>query len=151
MSAAASARTPLSQEGGEYWANLIAECQRRTQAINAVASQHGVPADSLIECRSGPHLNIFKPGCRLTSVKVSINYCSWGPMIDGIVTGLEDDDTEILPEEFTLQIAHDLDGSVIAIYDEGRSFSARELATFLMQSFRRCFPGLSLPCEQTAA
>ncbi len=82
---------------------------------------------------------------------MSINYCAWGPMLDGIITGQEDDDREFCPEEFSIPIARDLDGSVVAIFDEGRSFSANELAAFLMQSFRRCFPGLTLPCQQAVA
>ncbi|MBV9611215.1 MAG: hypothetical protein JO091_02030 [Acidobacteriaceae bacterium] len=84
-------------------------------------------------------------------MNVRINYCSWGPMLDGIVTGLEEDGLEFCPEEFTIQIAKDLDGSVVAIFEEGRSFSPRELASYLMQSFRRCFPGVALPCDATHA
>jgi len=151
MSAAMPVRATLSQEGSEYWENLIRECERQARAINAVASHHGFSADSLIECRCGPDLHVFNSRCPSTSVKASVTYCSWGPMIDGVVTGQEDEMQEFCPEEFTIPIARDLDGSVIAIYEEGRSFSAHELAMFLMQNFRRCFPGVSLPCEQSAA
>lgn len=146
MSAAISARAPLSQEGREYWASLTAECERQAAAMNAVVSG-GVETEPLIECRSGKDLQIRKSGYPSTSVKVSIDYCSWGPMIDGVITGYQDEAQEFCPEEFTVPIARDLDGSVIAIYEEGRSFSARDLASYLMQSFRRCFPGVSLPCD----
>ena len=143
------APAPLSEQGKAYWEDLIRECERATHAINGVAAQHGVKADDLIECHSSPDLHIFKPRCPSTDVRLRINYCSWGPMIDGFITGHEDDDREFCPEEFTVPIAKDLDGSVVAIYEEGRSFSPRELATYVMQSFRRCFPGLSLPCEES--
>lgn len=145
-----AARAPLSQEGQDYWQNLNGECQRLTHAINRVAAEHGFSADDLLEYRSGSDLHVFKPRCPSTRLKVRISYCSWGPIIDGIITGQEDEDREFCPEEFTVPIARDLDGAVVAIYEEGRSFSAHELATYLMQSFRRCFPGLSLPCDETA-
>lgn len=148
MTAAVSARTPLFQEGSVYWQDLVTDCRRQAHAFNAVASEHGVPHGHLIECRAGQELHISKARCPSTAVKLRITYCSWGPMIDGIITGLEEEDREFCPEEFTVPIAKDLDGSIVAIYDEGRSFSPHELASFVMQSFRRCYPGLSLPCEE---
>ena len=147
MSAAALARAPLSDEGSQYWHHLIAECERQAHAINTVASKHGLAPDDHVECRSAAELLIVKSRCPSTSVKVRINYCSWGPMLDGIITGQEENDLEFCPEEFTIQIAKDLDGSTVAIFEEGRSFSPQELAAYLMQSFRRCFPGLTLPCD----
>ena len=65
-------------------------------------------------------------------------------MISVSVTGDEAEDLEFFPQEFELPIATDLDGSIVAIFEEGRSFSPRELATYLAQSLRRCFPGLRL-------
>src|SRR5579884_2291767 len=148
MTAAAAAQAPLSQEGGLYWQEFVNTCRHQADAMNAVASEHGVPHGHLIQCRSGSDLHIFTSQCPSTTVKLSINYCSWGPMIDGVITGFEDDDHEFCPEEFTVQLAKDLDGSTVAIYEEGRSFSARELAAFVMQSFRRCYPAVALPCEE---
>ncbi len=143
-------RAPLSQEGEQYWDALVGNCQDQSRAINQVAAQHGFLPDHLVELRSGPELHIVKSACPSTSIKVRISYWSWGPIIDGIITGNEDRDREFCPEEFTVPIAKDLDGSIVAIYEEGRSFSPQELAKYLMQSFRRCYPGLSLPCEETA-
>jgi len=151
MSAAATARAPLVQEGGEFWDDLVSECKRQADAINAVAVTRGIPSEECIECRVAQELQIWKLRCPSTAVNVRINYCSWGPMLDGIVTGQEEEDQEFCPEEFTIQIAKDLDGSVVAIFEEGRSFSPRELASYLMQSFRRCFPGVALPCDATHA
>ncbi len=148
MSAAAAPTIArLSQEGKCYWEDLVSECKRQAQAINAVVSEHGFGGSDLVQCRPGPDLHLAKPQCPSTSVKVRINYCSWGPMIDAVVTGYEDEDLQFCPEELTIPIARDLDGRVVAIFEEGRSFSPCELATFFMQNFRRCFPGLSLPCE----
>ncbi|MBV9406419.1 MAG: hypothetical protein JO211_13825 [Acidobacteriaceae bacterium] len=148
MSAAAvPAPAPLYQEGQQYWADLTSECRRQTEAINAAISRCGNPSTDLIDCRCGATLDIVKSRCPSTGVNVRINYCSWGPMLDGIITGEEQEDLEFCPEEFTIQIAKDLDGSIVAMFQEGRSFSPRDLATYLMQSFRRCFPGLALPCD----
>ncbi len=142
MSAApAPAIARLSHEGKHYWQDLVGECNRQAQAINTVVSAHGLGAANFVECRPGPTLHLIKPQCPSTSVKVSISYCSWGPMIDAVITGDEEDDLQFCPEELTIPIARDLDGSVIAIFEEGRSFSPCQLATFFMQSFRRCFPG----------
>lgn len=149
MSAAAAARAPLSQEAGTYWQELVAHCQRHVNAINTVASQHGLPADHRLEWRVAPDLQIFNSHHPTTNVTLRINYCSWGPMIDGVITGFEQEDCEFCPEEFTVPVARDLDGSIVAIYEEGRSFSPQELAAFVMQSFRRCYPGLSLPCDES--
>lgn len=149
MSAAAAPTTArLSQEGKRYWEDLVAECKRQADAINRVVSEHGSGAGHLIEGRPGPHLHLVKAECPSTSVELSINYCSWGPMIDAVITGYEEEDLQFCPEELTIPIARDLDGKVVAIFEEGRSFSTCELATFFMQNFRRCFPGLSLPCEE---
>src|SRR5581483_3847659 len=114
MSAAIPARAPLSQEGREYWTNLTTECERQAIAMNAVVSGFGTMPESLIECRCGNDLQIRKSGYPSTSVRVSIDYCSWGPMIDGVITGYQDEAQEFCPEEFTVPIARDLDGSVIA-------------------------------------
>ena len=152
MSAAAPAPVVarLSEEGKRYWDHLVGECKRQAQAINKVVSEHGFDPGDFIEYRPGPGLHLVKPQCPSTTVKLTINYCSWGPMIDAVITGYEEEDLQFCPEELTIPIARDLDGGVVAIFEEGRSFSPSELATFFMQNFRRCFPGLSLPCEQVA-
>ena len=137
----------LLEEGKGYWESLISECQRHVQAINACAARHGYSADNLIKWVPDGSLHVLKSHCPSTSVKVTINYCSWGPMLDGMITGQETEEQEFLTEEFTVQIATDLDSSIVAIYEEGRSFSPREFAAYLMQNFRRCYPCVSLPCD----
>jgi len=45
-----------------------------------------------------------------------------------------------------MPIATDLDNQIVAIYDEGRSFSPHEVASYLTQCFHRCHPHISFPC-----
>jgi hypothetical protein len=74
-----------------------------------------------------------------------MHFYPWGPMISGTVTGDQADDLKFAPEEFDLVIAKDLDETVVAVINEGRSLRPREVALFLTQNFRRCFPCISLP------
>lgn len=145
MSAAASASTPLFLEGSEYWKQLMDECKRQTDLINSVASEKGLSSDHYIKCTVGPELCMCKSADPSTTVKLIIGFYPWGPMLSLAITGHQCDDEDFLPEECELPVAKDTDGSTIAIFDEGLSFSARELAAYLTQAFRRCFPGLALP------
>jgi hypothetical protein len=146
MSAATvSASTPLFLEGSEYWNQLINECKRQTELINSVVSDKGFSSDHHIQCSTGPELRMCKSTNPSTTVKLLIGFYPWGPMLSLVVTGNQGDDEEFCPEECELPMAKDTDGSIIAIFDEGLSFSARELAAYLTQAFRRCFPGVSLP------
>ena len=147
MAAAAPVRVPLAQEGECYWENLVSECQRQTAAINSLVSGRGFPPDQLIEWDHAGELHLRRPLPPSTNIHVMIHFQSWGPVISGRITGHQTPLRAFYLEEVELPIARDLDGSVIAVFDQGRSFSPRELATYLMQSFRRCYPGLSLPCE----
>lgn len=147
MSAAqTSAAAPLFQEGSEFWQELLEECRKKVEAMNACAVHHGADTDDLLEWRRGGDLHIVKAGCPSTTVKAIIQFHAWGPVISVTVDGSEYEDTRFPREEFELPIAKDLDGEVVAIYDEGRSFSPRDLACYLAQSFHRCFPGVALPC-----
>jgi hypothetical protein len=145
MSAAAmSASTPLLLEGGEFWKKLMDECKRQTQIINSVVSEKGLGADQYVECTIGPELRMSKSATPSTTVKLRIGYYPWGPMLSLAITGHQSEDWEFFPEECEMPLATDGDGEVVAIYEEGRSFSPRELAIYLTQAFRRCFPGLCL-------
>jgi len=147
MSAATSvAPVPLYQEATEYWQTLTEECERLTRAINEAASEKGVRPDELVQWHPGSSIRMTKLGCPSTSVQVSIDFPSWGPLISGSITGRPDRKRTFKPDNFEMPIARDLDGQVVAIFDEGRSFSPRELACYLAQSFHRCYPRISLPC-----
>ena len=147
MSAATSAVTvPLFQGATQYWQTLTDECSRLREAINEAASQKGAARDELIQWHAGPAIRMTKAAYPSTSVKVSIDFPSWGPVISGSITGRPDGKRTFASDHFEMPIARDLDGGIVAIFDEGRSFSPRELACYLAQSFHRCYPRISLPC-----
>ncbi len=145
MSAAAiSAPMPLYREGSEYWHQLMDECKRQIEVINSVVSEKGLSSDHCVQCATGPELRMSKSGNPSTTVKLIIGFYSWGPMLSLAITGHQSDDWEFFPEECEMPVATDGDGAIVAIFDEGRSFSPRELAAYLTQAFRRCFPGVCL-------
>ena len=146
MSAVGSVVVPLYREGLEFWSQLISECKRQVEAINSAIANHGQEQDGVLTVPSGEDLRVIKSGLPSTTLAATLNFHSWGPVIRGSVRGWEDQSMEYFPHEFELTLARDLDGAVVAIYDEGRSFSPRELACYLTQNFRRCFPALALPC-----
>ena len=147
MSAAAMQQPiPLFHEGRRFWEDLINECRRLTDAVNKAALSDGVALDQLIRFDTEDHFRMLKPGYPSTDVSVKMNYHSWGPVIFAEISGEQSSCQKFKSSELEIPIARDLDGSVVAIFDEGRSFSAHELTRFLIQSFRRCFPAVSLPC-----
>ncbi len=145
MSAAAiSAPAPLFLEGNEYWKQLSDECTRQIEIINSVVREKGLDPTHYVQCITGPELRMLKSANPSTTVKLIIGFYSWGPMLSLAITGHQSDDWDFFPEECEMPIAMDGDGTVVAIFDEGRSFSPAELAAYLTQAFRRCFPGVCL-------
>ncbi len=148
MSAASKpVATPLFHEGNCYWEELRSELKRQMDQINQAVSQHGLQNDQLVHWLPCSGIHLLRSHHPSTGIKADINFRSWGPVISGEITGYQADDYRFFPEEFEVLIAQDLDGAAVAIFDEGRSFAPRELAAYLMQHFRRCFPDISLPCE----
>lgn len=145
MSAATiSAPIPLFQEANQYWQELINECKHYTDTINTVLAQHGVPEDDRVAWTHGSEMQISRAQLPSTKVQFNMQFYPWGPMISGTVTGDQAEDLKFAPEEFDLAIAKDLDDTVVAIIDEGRSLCPKEVALFITQHFRRCFPCFSL-------
>jgi hypothetical protein len=144
MSAAGMAPLPLYQEGNDYWKQLTDECRYQAEAINRVASENGLTEEHCVHCTTGTEFRILKATHPSTLIRLRIGFYCWAPMISVAVSGDEAENLEFFPSEFEMPISKDLDGSVIAIFDEGRSFSAKELATYLAQTLRRCYPGLCL-------
>ncbi len=142
--AAMSASTPLYLEGSEYWNQLVDECKRQTEVINSVVSEKGLSSDHYVQCTAGSELRMCKSMNPSTTVKLIIGFYAWGPMLSLAITGHQSDDGDFFPEECEMPLAKDGDGTTVAIFDEGRSFSPRELAAYLTQAFRRCFPGVCL-------
>jgi hypothetical protein len=148
MSAASKpAATPLFAEGTEYWQELVFELRHRIEQINQAAAQHGLPDDHFVRWLPGAGIRLMRSQCPSTGIDADLQFHSWGPAISGRITGYEDEESRFFPEEFEVIIAKDLDGAVVAVFDEGRSFAPRELAAYLTQHFRRCFPDIPLPCE----
>jgi hypothetical protein len=148
MSAASKpAATPLFAEGTNFWQELVAELRRQIEQINQAAAQHGLTSEHFVRWLPAPGFHLMRSERPSTGIQADLHFQSWGPVINGSITGYEYDESRFFPEEFEVMIAKDLDGAVVAVFDEGRSFSPRELAAYLTQHFRRCFPEIPLPCE----
>lgn len=148
MTAAATRHPPLSHEGFTFWRDLIEKCERYTAAMNAAISERGLAPDQRLECHHDRELQISKIAPPAIKIRLDLDFFSWGPIVRGKITGQEGKDREFCLEEWEIPIAQDLDGSVIAIFDQGRSFSAQDLACYVLQAFRPCYPDLSLACER---
>jgi len=149
MSAAAvQISVPLHQEGTQFWQKVIEHCRNHVEAINRAALSGGISPDSLVQLTSEPEIRMRKAGYPSTEVKASLSFFSWGPVIQCKVSGFRDANHSFLTKEFEIPIGRDLDGEVVGIYDEGRSFCPRDVACYLTQSFRVCFPSVALPCGQ---
>lgn len=148
MSAAAPARAtvPLYQEGLRFWQELLEECKRHVQAINSAAVARGISLDSLVQLQPGTDIHMFKTGYPSTAVKALLAFFPWGPVIQCTISGARDAAHRLLTCEFEMPVASDLDGQTVAVFDEGRSFSPSEVASYLTQAFRGCFRNIPLPC-----
>ena len=148
MSAASKpAATPLFAEGTQYWQELVGELACQIEQINQAAAQHGLDDEHLVRWLPGAGVRLMRSQRPSTGIEADLHFQSWGPVISGAITGYADEESRFFPEEFEVMIAKDLDGAIVAVFDEGRSFSPHQLAAYLAQHFRRCFPEISLPCE----
>jgi hypothetical protein len=150
--ALAPARFPSLQreEGLSFWEQLITECRDHVVAINSALLKHGYEPADCIDFRVDGELQMVRSGYPSTTVYANIEFESWGPVIRGSIRGHQRPDFRFYPEEFEMPIATDSDGSMVAIFDEGKSLRPNELATYLVQTFRRCFPRVALPCPGSA-
>jgi hypothetical protein len=103
-----------------------------------------------IECRADGELQLIRSRCPSTTVYVNIEFESWGPVVRVSIRGQQRPDFGFYPEEFEMPLATDSDGSMVAVFDEGKSLRPAELAAYLVQTFRRCFPRIALPCSRSA-
>ncbi|MBV8828132.1 MAG: hypothetical protein JO108_02770 [Acidobacteriaceae bacterium] len=147
MSAApAVAQVPLTTEGTQFWKDLTAECESKVEFLNRSLLSRGLHEEDLVTIAPGSELHISKSGKYCVDISARIDFCSWGPVISGAVRGCGAGDADFSAREFEFPIARDGDGSVVAIYDQGKSFSPLDLSCYLMQNLRRCYPNLTLPC-----
>jgi hypothetical protein len=144
------AALPLRSEGLRFWEGLVHECRTQIQAINSVLSGCGRGADEQVECSANEGLHLERTKYPSTTVDVRIRFEDWGPVLQVLITGLQRAGFRFFPEELEVPLATEGDGSLVAVFDEGRSLSPRELASYLTQHFRRCFPGIALPCPDAA-
>lgn len=147
MSAAAAPKTvPLYHEGARFWQEVIDDVRRHVDAINDAARSEGMLSDNLVQLIADSDIYMRKTGYPSTEVRAALSFFSWGPVIQCTTTGARDGGHKFLSHEFEMPIAVDLDGRIVAIFDEGRSFCPREVTCYLTQIFRRCFPSVTLPC-----
>jgi hypothetical protein len=152
MSAAAARTTvPLYYEGNRFWQELLEECKRHVQAINSAAVARGISFESLVQLQPGSDIHMFKTGYPSTDVKALLSFFPWGPVIQCTISGARDAEHRLLTCEFEMPVARDLDGKIVAVFDEGRSFCPLEVASYLTQAFRGCFRNIPLPCGRDAA
>jgi hypothetical protein len=145
MSAAAKpAPCPLYEEATRFWEELVAHCKEQTDSINACASHHGLSPDDFVEWIPGDRIQMRRSSLPSTRVDACLDFRPWCPTIRGTICGDEADDAKFALEEFEMLIAKDIDGEVVAVYEEGKSLSPSDVAMYLTQNFRRCFPGISL-------
>lgn len=142
----ASIPTPLREEGLQFWKQLTKECENRIAAINCSLTAQDRDSKDQIEFRSGEHLSMNRSRYPSTMIAVRMTFEAWGPVIRVNITGRQKPEVAFPSEELELPLASDVDGSIVAIFDEGRSLRPDELACLLNQSFHRCFPRISFPC-----
>jgi hypothetical protein len=138
--------TPLREEGIRFWKQLLEECKNQVDAINCSLSAQGRSSQDRIEFRTGEHLSLSRVRYPSTVIAASLTFEYWGPLIRVNITGHQTPEIAFPREELELPLASDVDASIVAIFDEGRSLSPRELVCLLTQSFHRCFPRISFPC-----
>jgi hypothetical protein len=138
--------TPLREEGLHFWNNLTEECKNRIAAINCSLSAKDRDSQDQIEFRPGEHLSMSRSRHPSTFIGVTMTFERWGPVLRVNISGQQNPQLAFPHEEFELPLALDVDGSIIAIFDEGRSLRPQEVACLLAQSFHRCFPRVSFPC-----
>jgi len=144
------AALPLWNEGLRFWEGLVHECREQIQAINGVLTRCGRTADEQVECSADEDLHLARRQYPSTTIDVQIRFEDWGPVLQVLITGLQRAGFRFFPEELEVPLARESDGNLVAVFDEGRSLSPRELASYLTQHFRRCFPGIALPCSDAA-
>jgi hypothetical protein len=149
MAATALARSasPSREEWVGYWEQFNEECRKQIASINATLTGHGKSPADCVQCHCGPELRLSRLRYPSTEIKAVLAFEQWGSSISVRITGHQTPELGFYPEEAEFPLARDLNGSIIAIYDEGRSLEARELASYLTQHFRRCYPRITLPCS----
>jgi hypothetical protein len=151
MSAAVSSATlSQHQEALVYWDEFTKQCQHLVKAINEVVVVNKLAESEGVEWKPGNlSAAIVRKSCPSTEVKLDLAFEHWGPKISGSVHGQQEDDLHFYPEEFEFVVGSDQYDRVVAITGEGGSLSPHEFAKYVVQNFRRCYPGITLPCPES--
>jgi hypothetical protein len=141
---------PLYQEALAYWDELTLQCRRHVKAINAVIVENQLPESEGITWQPGSlSVAMVRGSYPSTEIKLNLLFEHWGPKICGSVRGHQEEDLRFYPEEFEFAVACDEDDRAVAVTAEGRSLTPHEFAKYVAQNFRRCYPGISLPCPES--
>lgn len=139
-----------TEAGTRFWVKLSEECERQINAINTVLKDHGDDPEQWLHWTAGDDIRISACSGPATRIYSRLGFRSWGPVINATMDCYEADGTR-LTEEIEVPIAVDGDGEIVGLFDQGRSISPCELAAYLIQHFRHCFPAVSLPCPDSSA
>lgn len=148
MLAAVRAPEPASSRseiGARFWEMLCQESQRQIEAVNQALKEHGDAAERWLQWSLGDDLRISACSGPSTRIYARLGFRAWGPVINATMDCYEADGTR-LTEEIEIPIAEDGEGGIVGLFDQGRSISPAELAAYLTQHFRHCFPSVTLPC-----
>jgi len=151
MLAAVTAPSPSRTEiGTRFWEMLTEECQQQIRAINDVLKEHGDDPEKWLQLSVGDEIRMSACSGPATRIYARLGFRSWGPVINATMDCYEADGTR-LTEEIEVPITEDGEGGIVGLFDQGRSISPCELAAYLTQHFRHCYPAVSLPCPDTFA
>jgi|GEM_PF-2286884 len=140
---------PHYAEALTYWDELTMQCRRHVEAINAVIETNNLPEPYGVTWRTGRfNVSMGRDFYPSTEISLYLTFEPWGPKISASVRGYQEEDVRFYPEEFDFAVGSDEYGHPIGISGEGRSLSPHELAKYVAQNFRRCYPGISLPAPE---
>jgi hypothetical protein len=149
---AVTVRAPLPHYGEAlaYWDELTLQCRRHVKAINAVIGDNQRSETESVQWQPGSlSVAMFRDSYPSTEIKLNLMFEHWGPKICGSIRGHQEKDLRFYPEEFEFGVCCDQDDNTVAVTSEGRGLSPHELAKYVAQNFRRCFPGVTLPSPET--
>jgi hypothetical protein len=147
---AIQATVPRYREACAFWDEFTSQCEDQIKAINAVVEKNKLPESAGVRLQPGPwSVAVVRDAVPSTEIRLNVAFEQWGPKISGSVRGEQEKDVHFYPEEFEFAIGSDLDDSVVAITPEGGSLTPHKFAKYVAQHFRRCYPGLTLPCPET--
>ncbi len=147
MSAVSQATVPFYQQALAYWSDLRLQCQKQVEAINSVVEENNLSQWEKVQWRPGSmSFAMLCTSLPSTVITLSLDFEHWGPKVTGCIRGEQEDSLHFYPEDFEFPITFDDDDSVVAVIHEGRSLTPLEFAKFVVQNFRRSYPGISLPC-----